>query len=42
VVVRVFEEHHAHESEEQGGIPVLNSLASAENFMEWFESGTTG
>lgn len=36
VVVRVFEEGHAHEIEQHGGIPVLNSHASAEQFMEWF------
>jgi voltage-gated potassium channel Kch len=36
VIVRVFEEEHAHEIEERGGIAVLNSHASAETFMEWF------
>ena len=36
VVVRVFEEEHAHEIERNGGISILNSHAAAENFMEWF------
>ena len=37
VIVSVFEEEHAHEIEQHGGIPVLNSHAAADNFMEWFE-----
>lgn len=37
VVVRVFEEHHAHEIERHGGIPVLNSHAAADRFLEWFD-----
>lgn len=37
VIVRVFEAEHAARVEELGGIAVLNSLASADKFMEWFE-----
>ncbi len=36
VVVRVFEEHEATKIRAAGGIPVLNSHASAETFVEWF------
>lgn len=37
VVVRVFEEAHARAIEAAGGVAVLNSLAAADVFMEWFE-----
>jgi Kef-type K+ transport system membrane component KefB len=36
VVVRVFEEEDAALIRRLGGIPVLNSQASADTFMEWF------
>ena len=35
-IVRVFEREDAEAIERLGGIPVLNSEASAETFMEWF------
>ena len=41
VIVRVFEEGHADEIERQGATPVLNSHATADVFMPWFE-GTFG
>lgn len=37
VIVRVFEEQHAHEIEKNGAIPVLNSHAAADAFMDWFD-----
>ncbi len=37
VVVRVFEHADAKNVEMAGGIPILNSEASAEKFLEWFE-----
>ena len=37
VIVSIFEEEHAHEIEMLGGIPILNSHAAADSFMEWFE-----
>ena len=37
VIVRVFEEEHAHHIRRLGGIPILNSLATADAFMEWFD-----
>ncbi len=37
VIVRVFEDHDAKAIEELGGIPILNSAAATETFMEWFE-----
>lgn len=37
VIARVFEHDHARPVEEAGAIPVLNSLAAADSFMEWFE-----
>lgn len=36
IVVRVFEEAEATVVRHLGGIPVLNSQAAAETFMEWF------
>lgn len=36
VIVRVFEAVHAARVEALGGTPVLNSLAAADKFMEWF------
>jgi len=36
VVVRVFEDHEAAQIYAAGGIPVLNSQAAAETFIEWF------
>jgi CPA2 family monovalent cation:H+ antiporter-2 len=36
VVARVFEEHEADLIRSAGGIPVLNSQAAAETFIEWF------
>jgi len=37
VVVRVFEEEEAEQVRRLGGIPVLNSVAAADTFMEWFD-----
>ncbi len=37
VIARVFEHDHARPVEQAGAIPVLNSLAAADSFMEWFE-----
>lgn len=37
VVVRVFEEEHAEHIRRSGGVPILNSIAAADTFMEWFE-----
>ena len=37
VLVRVFEEREAAAVRRLGGIPILNSIASADTFMEWFE-----
>lgn len=37
VVVRVFEDFDARHVRELGGIPILNSEASTDTFMEWFE-----
>jgi len=36
VVVRVFEDHEAEATRRAGGIPIRNSLAGGELFMEWF------
>jgi len=36
VVARVFEEYEADQIRAAGGIPVLNSEAAAETFVEWF------
>ena len=36
VIVRLFEESEATSIKNQGGIPILNSEASAEKFLEWF------
>lgn len=36
VVARVFEEYEADQVRAAGGIPVLNSQAAAETFVEWF------
>jgi len=36
VVARVFEEHEAVQIRAAGGIPVMNSQAAAETFIEWF------
>lgn len=38
VVARVFEEEDAEKIREAGGIPVMNSLAAADTFMEWLEN----
>lgn len=38
VVVRVFEIQEAETVQKLGGIPVLNSEASADKFMEWFNA----
>ncbi|HEX6588766.1 MAG TPA: cation:proton antiporter [Longimicrobiales bacterium] len=37
VLVRVFDERDAHWVREHGGTPVVYSLASADNLMEWYE-----
>lgn len=37
VVVRVFEDRDAQAVQALGGIPVLNSAAATETFMEWFQ-----
>lgn len=37
VIARVFEHDHARPVEQAGAVPVLNSLAAADSFMEWFE-----
>lgn len=42
VIVRVFEEEHAQEIGDHGGIPVLNSHASADAFMGWFAGAELG
>ncbi len=36
VVVRVFEDHEAEAARALGGIPIRNSLAGAETFLDWF------
>ncbi len=36
VLVRTFEDHDAERIRALGGIPILNSLATAETFMKWF------
>ena len=36
VIVRCFERHQAKAIESLGGIPVLNSEAALETFMDWF------
>jgi len=36
VIVRLFEESEANAIKKLGGIPILNSEASAEKFLEWF------
>lgn len=36
VLVRVFEQADAKRIEQAGGIPILNSEAAAETFLEWF------
>jgi Kef-type K+ transport system membrane component KefB len=38
VVARVFEEADAHAVAAAGGTPVLNSMATADRFMEWFDT----
>jgi Kef-type K+ transport system membrane component KefB len=37
VVARVFEHDHVEPVRAAGAIPVMNSLAAADTFMEWFE-----
>ena len=37
VVVRVFEDSDANHIRKLGGIPILNSSAASETFMEWFD-----
>ncbi len=37
VIVRVFEESEAESARELGGIPIRNSLAGAERFLDWFD-----
>ncbi len=37
VFVRVFEDEDARKVKDLGGIPVLNSTAAANTFMEWFD-----
>ncbi len=37
VFSRIFEEAAAEKIEASGGIPILNSTAAADRFMEWFE-----
>jgi K+:H+ antiporter len=37
VVVRVFEEAEAEAVRNRGGIPILNSAAAADAFLEWFK-----
>ncbi|MDA7915956.1 cation:proton antiporter [Verrucomicrobia bacterium] len=36
VIVRVFEDHQAKAIEQLGGIPILNSEAACQTFMQWF------
>jgi CPA2 family monovalent cation:H+ antiporter-2 len=38
VLARVFEEHEAAAIETAGGIPVLNSEAAADTFIDWFQA----
>lgn len=38
VIVRIFEEEHARRVREMGAIPVFNSMAAADTFMDWFKS----
>ncbi len=40
VLVRVFEQADANAIEQAGGIPILNSHAAAETFLEWFEKSS--
>ncbi len=40
VIIRIFEQQDAREIEKLGGIPVLNSYAAADAFMEWFGKET--
>lgn len=42
VFSRIFEESAAREIRASGGIPILNSIAAADRFMEWFESSKLG
>lgn len=42
VVVRVFEDRDADWIRRLGGIPILNSYAAAETFMEWFHKAGPG
>jgi Trk K+ transport system NAD-binding subunit len=36
VVVRLFEQSDAQRVRSAGGIPILNSVAAADTFMDWF------
>lgn len=38
VFSRIFEESAARLIEQRGGIPIMNSMAAADRFMEWFET----
>ncbi|MFV0338667.1 MAG: cation:proton antiporter [Chthoniobacterales bacterium] len=40
VIARVFEEAEAEAIRQAGGIPILNSDAACETFLEWFENFT--
>jgi hypothetical protein len=38
VLARVFEDHEAEAIKTAGGIPIINSAAAAETFIEWFQA----
>ena len=38
VVARVFEKAHADAIRAAGGTPVMSALATADTFMQWFDS----
>jgi Trk K+ transport system NAD-binding subunit len=38
VLARVFEEHEAAAIKNAGGIPILNSEAAADSFIDWFQA----
>jgi CPA2 family monovalent cation:H+ antiporter-2 len=42
VLVKVFEDEEAEKIRRLGGIPILNSSAAADTFMEWFEKTIEG
>jgi hypothetical protein len=42
VLVKVFEDEEAEKIRRLGGIPILNSAAAADTFMEWYEKTMKG